>query len=425
MTCVSHTRLRRRLMALTALAVIAGAAVPGGVAAQGLAKNGARESASGGASDRGSWAADAIAARHLGASRSAANRTPRSETDQAVSAGWPLYRTERGQEAFNDAMATLAATRGAPPPPGAFGGCVRLDCPLSLPKASREGWLPAGRLWVSPKDYVVIAHSPRQKASRAWRRRSDRGMRVFVFHEFHNSSRNTDPYDTISSHKGAVFVPFYMSKTQTDADGRQFVVVVQVAPYDVVSVHATNRGSAGPGIEVAKNVSDEVEPLQTHAGILVATMVTAAVPRLQVVNHRGREGLDMLRAYDARRSALARSSGRRAVTLPFVPAPTGRVAAVSGQLGDLIARGARSRPLAVAERSFVPQRAVSRAADAGSVAARDGLAAGDFARASAMPRLVGPIEIVRQGRHAPAADATPRLVGPILPAVRPARANRS
>jgi hypothetical protein len=217
-----------------------------------------------------------------------------------------------------------------------------------------------------------------------------------------------------------------MSKTQTDAEGRRFVVVVQVAPYDVVSVHATNRGSAGPGIEVAKNVSDEVEPLQTHAGILVATMVTAAVPRLEVVNHRGREGLDMLRAYEARRSALARLSGRRAVTLPFVPAPTGRVAAVGGLLGDLIARGNRSRPLAVAERSFVPQRAASRAAEAGSVAAaRDSLAAAGFARASAMPRLVGPIELVRQGWHAPAADPTPRLVGPILPAVRPARANRS
>ena len=28
-------------------------------------------------------------------------------------------------------------------------------------------------------------------------------MRYFVLHEFHNSTRNTDPFDTISSHSGS------------------------------------------------------------------------------------------------------------------------------------------------------------------------------------------------------------------------------
>jgi hypothetical protein len=95
-------------------------------------------------------------------------------------------------------------------------------------------------------------------------------MKYFVFHEFQNSSRNTDLYDTISSHKDSVFVPLYMSKPATDAKGRRFVIVLQVAPYDVLSIHATNWGSAGPGMEVAKNASDPVEPLQNLAGILVA-----------------------------------------------------------------------------------------------------------------------------------------------------------
>src|SRR5690606_36467252 len=117
----------------------------------------------------------------------------------------------------------------------------------------------------------------------------------FVFHEFHNSSRNTDPYDTISSHRGRVFVPFYMSKVGVDDHGRRYVAIIQVAPYDVVSVHATNYGSAGPGVEVAKNMSDDLQPLQARAGIVLARIVKRAAPLLRVVNHRGREGLSMLR----------------------------------------------------------------------------------------------------------------------------------
>ena len=39
------------------------------------------------------------------------------------------------------------------------------------------------------------------------------------------------------------------------------VVVVQVAPYNVQSIHASNYGSAGPGMEVAKNATDDVDDL--------------------------------------------------------------------------------------------------------------------------------------------------------------------
>ena len=125
-------------------------------------------------------------------------------------------------------------------------------------------------------------------------------MRYFVFHEFHNSTLNTDPFDTISSHSGSVFVSFYMSKQWTDANGRRFVIVVQVAPHDVVSYHATDKGSAGPGMEVAKNYSEALEPLQGLAGILVATILKTAAPQLEVVNHGGTEGLPMLNEYERR-----------------------------------------------------------------------------------------------------------------------------
>ena len=66
-------------------------------------------------------------------SRAGATQLPRSEGDQALVDGWPLYRTERGQQAFNDTMATLSATDGAAPTPTAFQGCAQLECNLALP----------------------------------------------------------------------------------------------------------------------------------------------------------------------------------------------------------------------------------------------------------------------------------------------------
>ena len=198
-------------------------------------------------------------------------------------------------------MATLKATDGAAPAAGRV-QWMRKDwqCNLSLPALGADGWIPPGRIWVSPTEYVLIVHSPRLRDGQSYRRRASRDMRYFVLHEFHNSTRNTDPFDTISSHSGSVFVPLYMSKQWTDAKGRRFVIVVQVAPYDVVSFHATDKGSAGPGMEVAKNYTDALEPLQGLAGILVATIVKTAAPQLEVVNHGGTEGLPMLTEYERR-----------------------------------------------------------------------------------------------------------------------------
>ncbi len=276
--------------------------------------------------------------RNIDVSREEATKRPRNESEQAIVDGWPLYRTARGQAAFNDTMATLAATQAGPPVATAFKGCVRLQCHFALPAVDAEGWLPAGRVWVSPSEYVLVVHSPRLRGNRGYRRHSARAMRYFVFHEFHNSSRNTDAYDTISSHSGFVFVPFYMTKEATDAWGRRFVSVLQVAPYDVVSVHATNLGSAGPGIEVANNAGDDVQPLQALAGILVATLIKKAAPRLEVVNHRGSEGLALLEAYERRLERLRSSKPVPAINLPFVPASQLSVAAATGELDALIAR---------------------------------------------------------------------------------------
>lgn len=296
--------------------------------------------------------AETLKARHIGVIRSRATPAPRSEGDQAVVDGWPLYRTERGQAVFNEAMATLKATDGPSPSAGAFRGCVDLNCPLTLPEVGADGWLPAGRIWVSPTSYVMIVKSPRQ---RDFRRRSVMNMQVFVFHEFHNSSRNTDLYDTVSSHSRDVFVPFYMSKQAVDAKGRAFVIVVQVAPADVSSVHASNMGSAGPGIEVAKNSGDALELLQGLAGILIASMVKEHVPRLKVVNHRGSEGAAMLQMYEQRQARLgARAVGP--VVLPFTAAAASRITAATGRLEELILRRGGSPRIPVADRGFVPQR---------------------------------------------------------------------
>ena len=333
--------------------------------------------------------------RNVDVSREGATEQPRSEADQALADGWPLYRTERAQEAFNDAIATLKATDGAAPALKAFKGCAGLECNLSLPSVGADGWIPPGRIWVSPAEYVLIVHSPRLPGGEPYRRRAYRDMRYFVFHEFQNSTRNTDPYDTISSHSGSVFVPLYMSKQGTDAKGRRLVIVLQVAPYDVVSIHASDWGSAGPGMEVAKNTSDALEPLQGLAGILVATIVKTAAPHLEVVNHRGAEGLPMLRAYERRLAALKARPGAPSVVLPFLPAPAQRVAMATGRLEDLIVRRGASPRIPIAERGIVPL-----------TPALAGLPT---------PTLIGPIRPATR----PTPPPEPVLVAPIRPATRP------
>jgi hypothetical protein len=328
--------------------------------------------------------------KHIDVSRERATQLPRSEDDQALVEGWPLYRTERGQEAFNDTMATLRATDGPAPSPDKFQGCAGLLCNLSLPSVGPDGWIPAGRLWVSRSEYVLFVHSPRLRDAQSYRRRAFRDMRYFVFHEFHNSTRNTDPFDTISSHSRSVFVPLYMSKQWTDAKGRRFVAVVQVAPYDVVSIHASDKGSAGPGMEVAKNYTDPLEALQGLAGILVATILKTAAPHLQVVNHGGTEGLPMLSEYERRLAALKARPAAPSLALPFVPAQPQRVAAASARIEDLIVRRGQSPRIPVAERGIVP--------------------------AAHGPTLVAPIRPAARSPSPP----EPVLIGPIRAATRPA-----
>jgi hypothetical protein len=347
--------------------------------------------------------------RNIDVSRQGATELPRSEGDQALVDGWPLYRTERGQAAFNDAMATLKATDGAAPASGAFKGCEGLECNLSLPVLGSDGWIPPGRIWVSPSEYVLIVHSPRLRDGQTYRRRAYRDMRYFVFHEFHNSTRNTDPFDTISSHSGTVFVPFYMSKQWTDAKGRRFVIVLQVAPYDVVSFHATDKGSAGPGMEVAKNMSDALEPLQGHAGILVATIAKTAAPQLEVVNHGGTEGLPMLTEYQRRLQTLRARPGAPIVVMPFMPAQAQRVATATGRLGDMIVHRGESPLIPVAKRGIVPPR--DEIPEPATVSVRSATLTTD-----PVPTLIGPIRPAT--RSAPRAE--PTLVEPIRPATRPA-----
>lgn len=332
--------------------------------------------------------ASPIRDRHIGASRVKAASLPRSEGDQAIVDGWPLYRSERGQAAFNAAMATLQATDGASPAAAAFAGCTDLECPLSLPQIGDDGWIPSGRVWVSPTDYVLIVHSPRLADGQRYRRRSSREMRYFVFHEFLNSSRNVDPYDTISSHSGSVFVPLYMSKQARDARGRHFVVVVQVAPYDVLSIHATNYGSAGAGMEVAKNPGDALEPLQGLAGIVIASIVKSRAPQLKIVNHHGPEGQPMLAMYERRLALLGGRQGAVAVRLPFTPAPARQVAIATAGLDDLVLKRGASPRLTLAERTIVPPRK-ALAVPGEARAAADAGSRGDQGAAAATPAPAG------------------------------------
>ncbi len=387
----SRALFRAGAVGLALAGPLAAAVAPTGSAAQGVGRD-----------------ATPVKNRNIDVSREEATKLPRSEDDQALVDGWPLYRTERGQAAFNDTMATLKATDGAAPASGAFKGCEGLACNLSLPGLGADGWIPPGRLWVSPTEYVLIVHSPRLREGQSYRRRASRDMRYFVFHEFHNSTRNTDPFDTISSHSGSVFVSFYMSKQWTDAAGRRFVIVLQVAPHDVVSFHATDKGSAGPGMEVAKNYSDPLEPLQGLAGILVATIVKTAAPQLEVVNHGGTEGLPMLTEYQRRLQILRARPGAPSVVLPFVPAHAQRVAMASGRLEDLIVRRGASPLIPIAKRGVVPPR--DEISEPATVPVRSASLTAD-----PVPTLIGPIRAATR----PAPQAQPTLVEPIRPAKRP------
>ncbi len=292
-----------------------------------------------------------IVARHIGVPRDQANRFPTREEDQAIVEGWPMYRTERGQEAFNHAMATLRATEGPSPDPRAFAGCQRLRCPIAVPRIGSSGWIPPGRLWLSPDRYILFVQSRRPGLNQ---RRPPSQMRIFVFHEFHNSTRNTDVFDTISAHRGSVFTPFYMSKAARDAEGRTFVTVVQVAPFDVVSRHATNHGNLGPGIEVAKNYRDQLEPIQSDAGIVIGHMISEASPALRFVHHRGIEGLPMLRAYQRWVQSVGTSKRTERVKLPFTPADRPDIATAAGTFETLLRRDTPPLLVAAVERPAEP-----------------------------------------------------------------------
>jgi hypothetical protein len=310
-----------------------------------------------------------ILKRHVDRERSGATQRPRSEQDQAVVAGWPLYRTERGQEAFNQTMATLQATAGPAPTADHFEGCARLRCQLRLPAMTRDGWLPSGRLWLSANDYMLIVRSPRGDSSN-YKRRARRHMRVFVFHEFHNATRNTDVYDTISSHSGRVFTPFYLSKPRQDGDGKQFVVLVQVAPYDVVSRHAANHGNLGPGIEVAKNRDEVLAPLQAKAGVITAEFMKQAVPRIRVVRHRGAEGLGLLQAY----LDFRKSRNNQRVQLPFTKAKLVKISSAQAHLSQLVGDDRKPpRPVQLIQRDLTPPSPilVSKDSDRLASVARD------------------------------------------------------
>jgi hypothetical protein len=85
------------------------------------------------------------------------------------------------------------------------------------------------------------------------------------------------------------------------------------------------------------------------AGILVATIVKAAAPHLEVVNHHADEGLAMLDAHQKRLANLRSGPSTPSVRLPFVPAVARRVAAAAGRLEELILRRGAS-PIPTAER---------------------------------------------------------------------------
>ncbi|MEL6746701.1 MAG: hypothetical protein AAFO79_02640 [Pseudomonadota bacterium] len=345
-----------------------------------------------------------IVQRHATTSpRTGANRRPRSQLDQGIVSGWPMYRTPRGQSAFNRAMATLAATQTQGPGADQFAGCADLKCRLTLPAFDSKGWFPEGRLWTSPRSYIVFVRSPRgPRRGSSYRRLSSKAMRYFVFHEFHNSTGNTDVYDTVSAHRRSVFVPFYLSKSRRDIFGRTFVTLVQTAPWNVRSRHAANFRNQGSGVEVAKNVRDKLEPLQATAGILLAQMVLNKKSNVKVVRHRGSEGRPMLRAFQAWRKG--RSSRR--LRVPFTKANAKAIAAASVDFNQLVLKPGATPAEAAARLAARPFRLLPKPA-AGAVRTA-AVRRSDTASARRPPARAG------SAGQRPAQRPAPTLNGPAL-----------
>jgi hypothetical protein len=162
-------------------------------------------------------------------------------------------------------------------------------------------------------------------------------------------------------------------------------------------------------MEVAKNTAEPLEPLQGVAAIIITTIIKTAAPHLQVVNHRGQEGLPMLEAYRRRLEALRARAGGPSVTLPFVPAaPQRMMTAAAGSLAQLVAPHGTSPPLSIAERVMVPTR---REAPQSEPAA---LKAAALA-ADPVPMLIGPIRAAVR----PPPRIGPALIAPITRVTRP------
>jgi len=185
-----------------------------------------------------------------------------------------------------------------------------------------------------------------------------------------------------------------------DTLGQGFVMLIQVAPHNVVSRHAANFGNRGSGIEVAKNYGEKLSDLQAKAGIIIAAMVKTAAPKLRVVRHRGKEGLPMLRAYQ--RWARVSRSGPT-LKLPFVPAERTRVARATAAIADLIWTGRTRAPALVASAAPAP-RTTLPPSTGGAIAAP-------------APRLVHTAPPRRPVRYAaamamPSPVPAPRLIAP-------------
>lgn len=173
----------------------------------------------------------------------------------------------------------------------------------------KDGWLPEGELVPG----VRIVREEWAGRPHKGRLRDDNS--IFVFHETQVIGSKGEPIDDarriIDSWKSAtggrrgVYTPLMVSKTQIDREGKPYVEVIQIAPIQEYSAHASRLGNQnGSGVEVAMQQGDIPEPMQVKAAAAIADAVKGWKPDIRFVNHQDPEGLAMKNVIAAREARL-------------------------------------------------------------------------------------------------------------------------
>ena len=258
---------------------------------------------------------------------------------------------------------------------------------------------------------MLIVHSPRLRDGASYRRRSQRDMRYFVLRVPQQHAQHRPLRHHLRPQRQR-FVPLYMASSRRRPRpplrhrraGR---------PLRRRQPACHDKGSAGAGVEVAKDTSDELQPLQALGRASCHHHRQGRSPQLAVVHHRGVEGLPMLNALQRRLAILREQPEDPRRPLPFMPAHPERVARANASLHDLITSPRRLGRNPRRQCAFLPPR--------GTIVSATGPMRATSGGGDPVPVLVAPLRLAtRPAPPMPSSRSAPSHARAALP--RPPRA---